>query len=488
MRARFTFSLLNALASSRLNPSRLTRLAGLIAPISYTIGLHWIYISLHVYGQMPAWLAALATLLLAIYVASYAIGAVALSGWLSPSLRHWSAPWIVAAAFTVMEWLRGQIFTGFPWLAFGYLAVDSPLAGFAPIIGVYGVGFAVVLCIVWAVQAVRYRQWHGLGLLIVVLALGLWGTRVHWTSPSGRPLRVALVQGAIPQSMKFDPAREAEALLTHLRLASVAATPGGAQLIVFPETALVRPWSMQAPETQEAFLSLAQRAGATVMLGLPMRDQDGYRNSLIAIRDDNRVGEFYGRYDKYHLVPFGEFIPWGFRWFVNMMQMPLGDFQRGKPVQTPIAVQDQRVGVNICFEDLFGEELIRPMGSAIPADRHPTILLNVSNLAWFGDTIALSQHLSIARMRAMETGRPMLRATNTGVTGAINQHGDPINLLSTGAPGLLFSQVQGMQGLTPFIRWGNWPVTIVSVVILVAAFVAKRRRPAPKATPHASQD
>jgi apolipoprotein N-acyltransferase len=170
-----------------------------------------------------------------------------------------------------------------------------------------------------------------------------------------------------------------------------------------------------------------------------------------------------------------------------MMQMPLGDFQRGQPVQIPIPVRDQRIGVNICFEDLFGEELIRPMASAIPADRHPTILLNISNLAWFGDTIALSQHLSIARMRAIETGRPMLRATNTGVTGAIDHHGDPIDLLPTGAPGLLLSQVQGMQGLTPFIRWGNWPVMIASLVILIAAFAAKRRRPAPQTAPPTSQ-
>ena len=245
---------------------------------------------------------------------------------------------------------------------------------------------------------------------------------------------------------------------------------------------------MQAPETQAAFLSLAQRSGGTVMLGLPMRDPDGYRNSLIAIREDNTPGEFYGRYDKHHLVPFGEFIPWGFRWFVDMMQMPLGDFQRGSPIQTPIAVRDQRIGVNICFEDLFGEELIGPIAPGIPAERHPTILLNISNLAWFGDTIALSQHLSIARLRAMETGRPMLRATNTGVTGAIDHHGDPVDLLPTGAPGLLLTQVQGMQGSTPFIRWGNWPVMMVSLIILVAAIVAKRRRAAPRKAPPPSQN
>ncbi len=452
------------------------RLAAVVAVLTYTAGLHWIYISLHDYGEMPAWLSAIATLLLASYVALYAIGALAICRWLKLSLQRFATPLVVAGVVTLLEWLRGTLLTGFPWLALGYLAVDSPLAGFAPILGVYGVGFLVALTLLWAAQAIRHRNWFAFAGIVITLGSGFVLQQQSFTQPVGMPLRVALVQGAIPQSMKFDPAREAQALLTHLDIARPASGPGGAQLIVFPETAMVRPWDLTPIQTREAFHRLTQSGGASVMLGLPMRDADGYRNSLIAIHESTAPGEFSGRYDKHHLVPFGEFIPFGFRWFVDMMKMPLGDFQRGAAVQKPITVRDQRVGVNICFEDLFGEEIIRPLSPQIAQDQHPTILLNISNLAWFGNTIALSQHLSIARMRAMETGRPMIRATNTGATAAIDHRGKITDQIAFGSPGLLLTQVQGMQGITPYARLGNMPILLVSILVVMTQ-VIRRLRP-----------
>lgn len=218
------------------------------------------------------------------------------------------------------------------------------------------------------------------------------------------------------------------------------------------------------------------------MLGLPLRDPDGYRNSLIAIDEQSPVGQFSARYDKHHLVPFGEFIPFGFRWFVDQMQMPLGDFQRGAPTQSPISVRDQRIGVNICFEDLFGEEIIRSLSPNRAPDQQPTILLNISNLAWFGNTIALDQHLTIARMRSIETGRPSIRATNTGATVAIDHRGRVIERLPFGEPGLLIAQVQGMQGNTPYSRWGNWIVLTLSWLLIGLAVI--RRRNAGSHRPH----
>lgn len=444
--------------------------------LAYTAGLHWIFISLHDYGDLPAWLAALATLLLSIYVSAFTLTALALCRWLGLKSHQWWTPFIVAGIFTLAEWLRGTLLTGFPWLALGYLAIDTPLAGFAPIVGVYGVGFLAVLSLVWAAQSIRHRSWAAFGGIIVVV-LGGFSLQQHpFTEPTGAPLRVALVQGAIEQSMKFDPNREAQALQTHLELARPATGPGGAQLIVFPETALVRPWDLVTPQTREAFYRLTQSGGASVMLGLPLRDADGYRNSLIAIHESTPPGQFSHRYDKHHLVPFGEFIPWGFRWFVDMMKMPLGDFQRGRERQSPIPIRDQRIGVNICFEDLFGEELIRPLAPELSPDQHPTILLNISNLAWFGDTIALSQHLSIARMRAMETGRPMIRATNTGATAAIDHRGIVTDQIAFARPGLLLTQVRGTQGLTPFVRWGNQPILALSLFLLASGLLLKARR------------
>jgi len=451
------------------------RLAALAAVLAYTGGLHWIYISLHDYGGMPAWLSAIATLLLASYVALYAIGALAICRWIKLRLHQSATPLVVAGVVTLMEWLRGTLFTGFPWLSLGYLAIDTPLVGFAPLVGVYGVGFLMALTLMWAAQSIRHRRWTAFIGIVITLTSGFLLQQHAFTQPVGAPLKVALVQGAIAQSMKFDPAREAQALLTHLEIARPASGPGGAQLIVFPETALVRPWDLTPIQTREAFHRLTLAGGSSVMLGLPLRDADGYRNSLIAIHESTPPGEFSGRYDKHHLVPFGEFIPLGFRWFVDMMNMPLGDFQRGLPVQMPITVRDQRIGVNICFEDLFGEEIIRPLSPGLKEDQHPTILLNISNLAWFGNTIALSQHLSIARMRAIETGRPMIRATNTGATAAIDHYGRITDQIAFGSPGLLFTQVQGMQGITPYARWGNLPILLVSIVLVMIQLIGRFR-------------
>lgn len=445
------------------------RLTAVLAWGGYTAGLYWIYISLHVYGQMPAWLALIGTGLLSAYVALYAVGAAATCNALRLRLADRSTPLVIAAVVTLFEWLRGHLFTGFPWLAVGYLAVDTPVSGLAPVLGSYGVGFAAVLVLALMAQAIRFRYWSALIAAAALLAIGFALGMSSFTEPVGRPLRAALVQGAIPQSMKFDPARELQSITTQLELARGATTPGAAHVIVFPETALVRPWEFAPPDVREAFHRLANTSNATVMLGLPMRDADGYRNSLIAVDGQTPPDHVAGRYDKHHLVPFGEFIPWGFRWFVNAMNMPLGDFKRGAAVQGPIAVRDQRIGVNICFEDLFGEEIIRPLHPSRAATDQPTILLNVSNLAWFGNTIALSQHLAIARMRSMETGRPTLRATNTGATAAIDHRGRVLDMLPFGESRLLITQVQGMQGTTPFSRWGNVPIMAVSVLLFALA-------------------
>lgn len=464
----------------RLNP---VWFFALLALVAYTAGLHWIYISLHVYGLMPAWLSALATVLLAAYVAAYAVAAFVACRWLQLDSRKLTTPLIIASVVTAAEWLRGTIFTGFPWLSIGYFGIDSPLSGYAPVIGVYGVGFVLMACLVLLYQCLKYRSWRSFCVLVAFIALG-WALQFQeFTTPTGRPLRVALVQGAIPQSMKFDPAREAQAITTHLELARAAAVPGGPHLIVFPETAMVRPWDITTPETKDLFHRLAQQSGATVMLGLPLRDSDGYRNSLIAIDEQSPSHQFSARYDKYHLVPFGEFIPFGFRWFVDQMQMPLGDFQRGAPVQMPIGVRDQRIAVNICFEDLFGEELIRVLSPNRPAEQQPSILLNVSNLAWFGNTIALNQHLTIARMRSIETGRPSIRATNTGATATIDHRGRLLDRLPFGEPGLLVSQVQGMQGTTPYARWGNWVILAISWAMIALAIFTRRKSAAHKNRP-----
>jgi apolipoprotein N-acyltransferase len=437
-------------------------LASGLLVVGCLFGFHWIFISLHTYGEMPAIIAGFATILLALYVAAYGL----LAGWLVR--RFHLQPLAIAGLITLLEWLRGVAFTGFPWLNWGYQQVDSLLAGFAPWIGIYGVVFVTALSAAWLAQGLPRPL---LATVFLHLAGGVAGT-IALTSPSGLPLQAALVQTAIPQQMKFDPAHAIAGEQTVLSLAAVAADPGSRlDLIVLPETALIRPWNQVSAATQEALHRIALRSGASLITGIPLQDARGWTNSAILINPAEPVGQYAARYDKHHLVPFGEFIPWGFRWFVDLMNMPLGDFRRGEAVQTPFMVGDQRIGANICFEDLFGEEIIQALSPERSERDQPTILLNLSNLAWFGNTNALGQHLQIARMRSLETGRPSLRATNTGMTAAIDHKGRVIAQLPAQEADLLVAQVQGMTGVTPYIRFGNLPALALALLSIAASLI-----------------
>jgi apolipoprotein N-acyltransferase len=456
---------------------------GLAAVLLWAASLysvHWIYISLHDYGQMAAPIAAIATGLLGSYLALYGwLAAWVMRRWLTVSngpgattgwLIKFIQPWALAGLITLLEWLRGSLFTGFPWANWGYQQVDSWLAGYAPLLGVYGVVFVTALCASWLASLQPKAL---VGVLIVHLLGGALAT-VSWTRPHGQTIQVALLQPAVPQQMKFDQAAMLTNEKTHLTLASVAATPSAKlDVMVLPETAFIRPWQDLSEQTRASLVAIAQRSNAKLMTGIPSRDGEQWFNSLVAIGPKGPEG----RYDKHHLVPFGEFIPWGFRWFVDLMQMPLGDFTSGAPVQQPIPVADQLIGVNICFEDLFGEEIIRPLAANQVEAAQPTILLNVSNLAWFGNTIALPQHLAIARMRSLETGRPTIRATNTGMTAHLDHKGRVLAASPAMAQDILLAKVQGMRGSTPYATWRNVPVLLLALALLALGLWLSRRQP-----------
>ncbi len=312
---------------------------------------------------------------------------------------------LFAALWLLAELARGVIFTGFPWVASGYAHVDSPLARLAPFVGVYGIGAIAALLTAWATLAAlggtgRARWRPALGAAALLLALALLAP-AGFSRPAGT-LEVVLLQGNVPQDEKFVPERISAAIDWHVR-ELLAARDAAADLVVAPETALVLLPAEMPPGFWDG-LRQAFSAGRThALFGVPMGDAaDGYTNSAVGLGPGPADAAIY-RYDKHHLVPFGEFIPPGFRWFTNLMNIPLGDFDRGPLVAPSMRVAGQRVAPNICYEDLFGEELAARFTDPAQA---PTILANLSNIAWFGDTIAIDQHLQISRMRALELQRP----------------------------------------------------------------------------------
>jgi apolipoprotein N-acyltransferase len=376
------------------------------------------------------------------------------------------------------------VFTGFPWLASGYAQVDGPLAGYGSVVGVYGVAWVLALVAAFVVkaafhlrQADRARARMPAALAIGLIVAGMLLSLVQWTTPANAPLDVRLLQGNVKQEMKFEEAGVDESLALYQRLI----TEKPADLIVTPETALPV-LAVQVPQGfATAIRSFADRTNSSILFGAigvtlqPDGRPTDFTNSLFGITPG--VNTVY-RYDKHHLVPFGEFVPLGFHWFVNLMGIPLGDLARGPVVQKAFFVHNQPIAVDVCYEDIFGEEIAHTIREQeTPAG----ILVNSTNLAWFGDTIALDQHLQIARMRSIETGRPTLRATNTGTTAVIAANGDVVSRLPTFTTGVLEARVQGTSGRTPYVTSGNLTVIAVSLLLLAFGFAfapGKKRRDA----------
>jgi apolipoprotein N-acyltransferase len=423
-------------------------------------GISWVYISMSRFGGMPPALAMIATAGLCAFIALFPAAA----GWLQaripapPALR---TALLIPASWTLFEWLRSWLLTGFPWLSAGYAAVGWPLQGFAPLGGVFACSFLTVMAggLLWLVLKARALKW---GLVFVaVVAAGQLLRHASWTSPSGAPVSASLLQGNVEQDLKFSPQRYARTLDTYARLASQS----HAQLIVFPETALPRFLDQVEPAYLLRLEAIARRNGGDALVGvLARRGPDEYYNSVLTLGVSPRQ-----LYHKSHLVPFGEFAPPGFGWTLELMQIPMSDFSRGRDERTLLEVAGQRVAPNICYEDAFGAEIARQLPEA-------TLLVNLSNVAWFGDSLAPAQHLQIARMRAVETGRMHLTATNSGITASIDRDGGVLARLPQFSEGRLEVSAQGYAGATPYVRLRDWPIVIASLGVLIGAAAAAARR------------
>ena len=475
----------------------------------FVAGVAWLYVSMHRYGGMPAPIAALALLLFGAYLACFPAAVCALTlraaraARLAPTAASPGAlaavGLVFAGCWALSEIARGYLFTGFPWLAIGYAHVDGPLAALAPLVGVYGVcafaalsAFGVGALGMAAVRGAASRarasraQASTLAPLGVAASLALAPPLVgaslaghEWSQPAGRSLAVRLLQGNVEQELKFDPGRSLAAMQAY----TAEVLRADADLTVLPETAWTVPWSATPAALRDELLARLARSGGVLAIGMPLPEQPAagqaaaprLTNSVAVI---GRDGAIVARYDKRHLVPFGEFIPRGFGWFVALMHIPLGEFGRGAATQPLLEIDTQRVAFDICYEDLFGEELAAQVRDGA------TILVNVSNIAWFGDSHALPQHLQIARMRAIELARPVLRATNTGVTAAIDARGRVVGALPTYTAGALALAMQGSVGLTPYARWGNaLPLALGLALSLSGALACLARRRSARSNP-----
>ena len=426
----------------------------------FSFGVGWIYVALHDYGYMHPLLAITATLLFAALVSS----PLALAGYVLLRIRtseRVRVLLLMPALWVMAEWLRGLMFTGFPWLVFGYSQVpDSPLLGFAPVFGVYGVSLAVAVS-AGLLLFVSQVRWSAAGKLALggLCALWLVGSalqHVAWTQPYGESLKVSLLQGNIPQEEKFSEEKLVGSLEIYRRLAQSS----DARLIIMPETAIPLLRHNVPPYFQEILRDHVRKNGGDILIGVFEKEGGRYFNSVYSLGTAESQ-----HYRKDHLVPFGEFIPLRgvLGWFINeVLQIPMGDLSSGGDAQAPLDVAGQKVAVNICYEDVFGEEIIRPLPQA-------TLLVNVTNDAWYGESNAAVQHNQMSQMRALETGRMMLRATNTGVTSIINRDGRVLSQLPQHEEGVLTAEVQGYGGSTPYVRWGNVAVLILLVSMLGAA-------------------
>ena len=435
----------------------------------------WLYVALHTYGGLAAPLTVIAVLLLAGLLALY-YGA---ASWMFVRLKGrnpWASAVLFAALWMLSELARGVWFTGFGWGAAGYAHVDG-IGRSAAYVGAYGIAaFAALIACLLAAWVRAPLQARNLALLATAVSLSaalMWVPLAPTSATS--TIDVALLQGNIAQDEKFEPGT---GVADALRWYGEQLGSATASLVVAPETAIpLLPQQLPAgywEGLRKRFDSGKQAA----LIGVPWGNADqGYTNSVVGFKP-SEPGKAPGtdyRYDKHHLVPFGEFIPPLFRWFTDLMSIPLGDFNRGATGQASFEWRGERLAPNICYEDLFGEELAARFTD--PA-RAPTIFVNISNIGWFGKTVALDQHLQISRMRSLEFGRPFIRATNTGDTVIIDHNARVTHALERHARGLLLGTVQGREGITPFAWWasrfGLWPLWVIGVLVVVLSALRKR--------------
>ncbi len=433
----------------------------------FGIGVNWLHISINLFGGVNLAGALIITFVLVAFLSLYpALITYVYQRYFGnkgivPFLIAMPALWILA------EWFRSSVFTGFPWLNVGYSQIDTPLSSLAPMLGVYGISWltALISATLVALFQVTYKARIVIicTFFITWIALNLLNG-INWTTNKGNEISVALIQGAIPQEIKWKPDQRQRTLDLYL---SLSEQYKDSQLIIWPETA-IPVLHHQAEEFIRLMADKARSQNHDYLIGIPFKDLDSnkFYNGITVIGSNN------DNYYKQHLVPFGEYLPFD-KWLrpiLDLMKIPMSDFSAGPNRKPVVRAANEIIGVSICYEDVFGEEII----SALP---DATLLVNISNDAWFGDSIAPHQHLQMARMRALETGRYMLRATNTGVSAIINEKGNIISSSPQFIPHAISDEVKTFEGLTPYARFGNWLVIIAAFLLLLITYFILKKLP-----------
>lgn len=431
---------------------------------SFLGGTYWTFISVREFGGAPVALSVAATLGLVFVLATF----VAIAGWGAARWRPSSLPrsmlMTMPALWVLTEWCRGWIFTGFGWLSAGYSQTDSWLMGYASVIGLHGISYAVAMsggAIVVLVKGSITARASALSVLVLVWAGGWALDRVTWTTADGAPVSVALVQGSVTQDVKWLPEQFPATLALYRDLTLRAA---GQQLVIWPEVAIPSLYE-SVTEYLDEIRELAGARGGTVMLGILKRDPaaNAAQNAFVALTSEPQF------YIKRHLVPFGEYFPLPAfaREWLRLLDLPYTDVSRGDDAQPLLQVGGQSIAVTICYEDVFGSEQIDFLPEA-------SLLVNVSNDAWFGDSLAPHQHLQIARVRAAEAGRYLLRSTNTGISAVIDPQGRVQQRAEQFRPEVVLATVRGQAGATPYTIWHNYPVVGLAIVAWLSQLLVTR--------------
>ena len=435
---------------------------------TFAVGTWWLYIGVHGFSGAPAWMAIGLVIGLTGIMAAYhaALGYLSIR-WL-PLTGAWRALVAVPALWLLVEWLRGWFCSGFPWLSLGYTQTDTWLSGFAPVVGVYGISALLLLGAGALVALLRGGARLRPVAAIVLLApwpIGWALQHVDWTQPSGPAISVAILQGDVPEDLKWQADNVEPTRVLYTRLNEQVL---GARLIIWPEAALPQLANEVGAYLKQLYARASQHGSDIVMGILRADDNDDYHNSILVLPRDGDP-TFY---DKHHLVPFAEFfpVPSFVRSWLRLMNLPYSDFTPGSADQPAAAAAGTRLALGICYEDAYGTYDLAAVRSA-------GLLVNVTNDAWFGHSWARFQHFQLGRMRALEAQRPLLRAANDGITAIVGARGEVLAQAESFVPTVLKGTVQPRTGLPPFIRAGNWPIVVLGLLGASVGAGIRRRGP-----------